>query len=429
MAEGKIGIVIVNYNGANYQNDALRSIYASSYTNFEVIIVDSASKDDSVELARKEYPQIHFLLQSENVGVAKGNNIGIRYAMDVLDVEYVLLINNDIELDKNTLQRLMEKADETTITVPKIYYYEPHDMLWYAGGEMYWNRGESGHIGNFETDKGQYDEEKIVGYSPTCCMLLHRNVFEKIGYIDETVFMYFDDTDLCVRLNENGYKILYVPSAFMWHKVSSSGGGMDSKVYVYYNFRNKFYFMNKYERKLSICRNLYYIIHQKKFCQIGHKSYILKPIFLSGTKYISIGDQSGIWHHARIEVLDKWNGISYDPKLEIGNHVMIGQDFHVACADSIKIEDNVLISAGVFITDLDHVTADKTKPVLEQGICTKPVQIGEGTFIGKDCMILSGVKIGKHCVIGANTVVTKDIPDYATAVGSPARVIKTAQER
>mgnify|MGYP000843795734 CR=1 FL=1 len=69
---------------------------------------------------------------------------------------------------------------------------------------------------------------------------------------------------------------------------------------------DKFLNMNKYERKLSICRNLYYIIHQKKFCQIGHKSYILKPIFLSGTKYISIGDQSGIWHHARIEVLDKW---------------------------------------------------------------------------------------------------------------------------
>lgn len=191
----------------------------------------------------------------------------------------------------------------------------------------------------------------------------------------------------------------------------------------------KFLNMNKYERKLSICRNLYYIIHQKQFCQIGHKSYILKPIFLSGTKYISIGDQSGIWHHARIEVLDEWNGVPYEPKLEIGNHVMIGQDFHVACADSIKIEDNVLISAGVFITDLDHMTADKTKPVLEQGICTKPVQIGEGTFIGKDCMILSGVTIGKHCVIGANAVVTKDIPDYATAVGSPARVIKTAQER
>ena len=92
MAEGKMGIVIVNYNGANYQNDALRSIYASSYTNFEVIIVDSASKDNSVELARKEYPQIHFLLQSENVGVAKGNNIGIRYALDVLGVDYVLLI-------------------------------------------------------------------------------------------------------------------------------------------------------------------------------------------------------------------------------------------------------------------------------------------------------------------------------------------------
>lgn len=192
---------------------------------------------------------------------------------------------------------------------------------------------------------------------------------------------------------------------------------------------SKFLNMNKYERKLSICRNLFYIIHRKQFCRIGHKSYILKPIFLSGTRYISIGDQSGIWHHARIEVLDEWNGVPYEPKLEIGNRVMIGQDFHVACADSIKIEDNVLISAGVFITDLNHMTADKTKSVLEQGICTKPVQIGEGTFIGKDCMILSGVTIGKHCVIGANTVVTKDIPDYATAVGSPARVIKTAQEQ
>lgn len=185
--------------------------------------------------------------------------------------------------------------------------------------------------------------------------------------------------------------------------------------------------MNKYEKKLSICRNLYSYIYKRKFCAIGRKSYILNPIFLSGLKYASMGYGTGIWNHARIEVIDEWNGELFSPKLIVGNNVNIGQNFHLACAESIIIQDDVLISSGVFITDLDHITADKTKAVLEQGICTKPVQIGEGTFIGKGCMILSGVTIGKHCVIGANTVVTKDIPDYATAVGSPARVIKTAQ--
>ena len=279
MFNGKIGIVIVNYNGANYQIDALRTIYASSYQNFEVIIVDSASKDNSIELAKNEYPQIHYLLQNENVGVAKGNNIGIRYAIDELDAEYVLLINNDIELDKFTLERLIEKADATTITVPKIYYYEPKDMLWFAGGNMYWSKGESGHIGNFETDHGQYDEERIIEYSPTCCMLIHRNVFGKIGYIDETVFMYFDDTDLCVRMNDAGFSIKYVPSAFMWHKVSSSGGGMDSKVYVYYNFRNKFYFMNKYRNRLVF--PAYLFTYSKLLAK-----FILSPIYKKNDRYI-----------------------------------------------------------------------------------------------------------------------------------------------
>ncbi len=92
--------------------------------------------------------------------------------------------------------------------------------------------------------------------------------------------MYFDDTDLCVRLNENGYKILYVPSAFMWHKVSSSGGGMDSKVYVYYNFRNKFYFMNKYKERLQFPARIFYL-YKKLLAK-----FILSPVYKKNDKYI-----------------------------------------------------------------------------------------------------------------------------------------------
>lgn len=277
--DGSIGIVIVNYNGEKYQNDALKTIYESDYKNFEMIIVDSASKDNSIELAKEKYPDIHYLLQDENVGVAKGNNIGMRFAIEELHTDYVLLLNNDIELDKHLLGTLIKAADESTITVPKIYYYEPHDMVWFAGGEMLWNRGEARHTGNFVTDKGQFDGEKIIGYAPTCCMLIHRSVIEKIGYEDETLFMYFDDTDLCVRINDAGFKIKYVPSAIMWHKVSSSGGGMDSKVYVYYNFRNKFYFMEKYKDRLQFPAKLF------TYTKLAAK-FLLSPVYKKNDKYI-----------------------------------------------------------------------------------------------------------------------------------------------
>ena len=277
--EGSIGIVIVNYNGERYQNDALRTIYESEYKNFEIVIVDSASRDNSIALAKEKYPDIHYLLQDENVGVAKGNNIGMKYAIEELGTDYVLLLNNDIELDSKLLGELVSSADEATITVPKIYYFEPNDMIWFAGGEMFWNRGESRHAGNFETDRGQFNEEKIIGYAPTCCMLIHRSVIEKIGYEDETLFMYFDDTDLCVRINDAGFKIKYVPSAVMWHKVSSSGGGMDSKVYVYYNFRNKFYFMDKYKDRLQFPARLF------TYAKLGAK-FLLSPVYKKNDRYI-----------------------------------------------------------------------------------------------------------------------------------------------
>lgn len=279
MLDGKIGIVIVNYNGEKYQNDALETIYGSSFSDLEVVIVDSGSTDQSIQMAKEKYPQVHYLLQKENVGVAKGNNIGIRYAIDVLGAEYILLLNNDIELAEDTIQLLWENASPETITVPKIYYYEPHDMLWFAGGAMVWNKGESEHWGNFETDCGKYDEQKEITYSPTCCMLIHKSVFERVGLIDETVFMYFDDTDFCARVNSAGIKILYVPKSIMWHKVSSAGGGSDSKIQVYYMTRNKLYYMHKHKDELVFPARLF---TYTKFII----KFLISPIYKKNDRYI-----------------------------------------------------------------------------------------------------------------------------------------------
>lgn len=252
----KVGIVIVNYNGAAYQNEAFKSLYESSFKDFIVVVVDSASQDNSIDLLEREYPQTIILRQNENVGVAKGNNIGIEYCLS-MNTEYILLMNNDVEMNNQMLALLVSKASEEVITVPKLYYYSPHNMIWYAGGYFDWKRGRAPHIGMGEVDKGEYDEEKFVEYSPTTCMLIHSSIFKKIGMIEEDFFMYYDDTDWCVRLMDAGIKILYVPSAVMWHKVSSSTGGGASKIKLYYMHRNQLYFIDKHKDHITLRTRIY----------------------------------------------------------------------------------------------------------------------------------------------------------------------------
>lgn len=274
----KVGIVIVNYNGAAYQNACIDSIYKMNNTDFEIIVVDSGSKDNSIELLEKEFPNVHVLKQNENVGVAKGNNIGIDFSLG-LQTEYTLLMNNDVEVDEMLLDNLLSVAEDDAVVVPKIYYYEPNDLLWFAGGDFIFNKGLTIHYGKKELDKGQYDDLKTIKYAPTCCMLIKNSIFSKVGKMDEKYFMYYDDTDFCLRLMENDIKIIYQPKAIMWHKVSSSTGGEDSPLSVYYNTRNRFYFVNKHSKMMPIRVKIYSMIS-------NIVQYIIYPIRCKNDKYI-----------------------------------------------------------------------------------------------------------------------------------------------
>lgn len=246
-----VGIVIVNYNGEAYQNECIKSLYQMKYSNFKIIVVDSGSTDNSLIILKEQFPEVIVLEQFDNVGVAKGNNIGINYSIK-LGMKYTLLLNNDTEVDSLLLSKLVENATPRTVTVPKIYYYDPSDLLWYAGGELDWRKITGTHEG-YRQKEIAYGSEKsrLVTYSPTCCMLIDNSIFLKTGLMDENYFMYYDDTDFCVRLNENGINILYISDAKIWHKVSSSTGGEGSRLLVYYSNRNCFYYTNKYRNKIS----------------------------------------------------------------------------------------------------------------------------------------------------------------------------------
>lgn len=162
-----------------------------------------------------------------------------------------------------------------------------------------------------------------------------------------------------------------------------------------------------------------------KFKKFGRNSYIMKPYMLTNARYIEIDDQVIIRGYSRIEAIKSDNFEEQAHLIRIGKGTKIEQFFHVGACDLVDIGDNVLIASRVFITDHNHCFYDINVPIKHQGFQSGgKVVIEKNAWIGEGCVILPGVTIGRNSVIGANAVVTKDIPPYSVAVGAPAKVIK-----
>jgi acetyltransferase-like isoleucine patch superfamily enzyme len=176
--------------------------------------------------------------------------------------------------------------------------------------------------------------------------------------------------------------------------------------------------------KLRRISNKFLILLRYPFMygRIGKNSIIKGSFRIDGIRHISISDdcffQSGLWLYCG----DSKNVVT---KLRIKNGAIFGYNNHIVAISNVIIEENVLTANNVFITDGTHEFSNRDVPIKNQGI--KPIKdviIGSGSWIGENACII-GASIGKNCVIGANSVVTRDIPDYSVAVGSPARVVKT----
>lgn len=157
------------------------------------------------------------------------------------------------------------------------------------------------------------------------------------------------------------------------------------------------------------------------FNKIGSKSCVCKPLQIDYANTISIGREVFIGHYSWLMgSADNNNGKG----LEIGDKTIIGHFAHIVANREVVIEDNVLLADRVFISDCSHNYENSSLPVQIQGIrFIKPVRIGEGSWVGENVCIC-GANVGKHCIVGANSVVTRDIPNYSVAVGCPAKVIK-----
>ena len=176
--------------------------------------------------------------------------------------------------------------------------------------------------------------------------------------------------------------------------------------------------LTKWNKLIYLIKTQYLYAH--KFNKIGKRTIIFDPLQLDNCNSITIGDNTLIAHKAWL----MGNAEKKEPTLVIGNGVRIGHFAHIVGLNAVTIENDVLLADKVYIADSGHCYEDITKPILYQPVKElKPVCIGEGAWIGENVCIY-GASVGKNSVVGANSVVTKDIPDYCVAAGSPAKIIK-----
>jgi len=235
MSEPLVSVVIPNFNGKKYLKTCLSSIQKATYKNIEIIVVDNASNDGSVEFLRTNYPQVRVFAKTVNLGFAEGCNEGMRNAKG----EYIALLNNDTEVDSKWLEELVQVAESNPqigVCASKIVMFHNRKILNSAGGEF--DIYGFGHDrGLYEIDKGQYSRLEEVFFASGGAMLIRKRTLNNVGFFDSRYFMYGEDLDFCWRTRLQGYKVMYVPSAVVYHKY---GGTMEAinVQRLYLNSRN-----------------------------------------------------------------------------------------------------------------------------------------------------------------------------------------------
>ncbi|MCP4123758.1 MAG: glycosyltransferase family 2 protein [Bacteroidetes bacterium] len=265
----KIGIVTVTFNSGPVLRPFLDCLLRQTYSNYILYAIDNVSTDDSVAIVRQyNDDRIRLIENSVNSGVAGGNNQGIFEAFKD-NCDLILLINNDVEFEDTCFEKLVAAIDDTgySMIAPKMMYYFDKSLIWYAGSNFIPRLGNVAHHDGLRAkDEGQFDTPKEVEYSPTCCILFRKEVFEDIGFADEQYFAYFDDTDLLLRAHKDGrHKMWYYPNMEFYHKIGQSSqskkGGISKfkfgDFHIKLTTRNHVYFLRK-QRTVIAWLNVFY---------------------------------------------------------------------------------------------------------------------------------------------------------------------------
>ena len=249
MADIKVAIVILNWNGRQFLERFLPMLVKFNPSFAEIIIADNASKDDSVVFVRQKYPALRIIQNNKNGGFAKGYND----ALSQVDAEYYVLLNSDIEVTDHWIEPVIELMDsDQTIAAcqPKILSYLDPKKYEYAGAaggfiDKYGYPFCRGRIfEHLEPELGQYDDTAEIFWATGACMFVRASVYKEVGGLDQDFFAHMEEIDFCWRVKNEGYKVMFCPGSKVYHV----GGGTlpkGSSRKTFLNFRNNLILLYK----------------------------------------------------------------------------------------------------------------------------------------------------------------------------------------
>lgn len=245
----KVSIVILNWNGRKYLEQFLPSVLSTSYDNYEVIVADNGSTDDSVVFLATSYPAMKVIRFSENYGFAKGYN----EALKQVETDYYILLNSDVEVEPGWLQpmiQLLETDPAIAACQPKILSYKNKNRFEYAGAAGGWLDAygypfAKGRVFDItEEDTGQYDQSEPIFWASGAALFIRPSIFHAQKGFDEYFFAHQEEIDLCWRIQLAGHAIYSCPASVVYHV----GGGTlprGNSLKTYLNFRNNRIMLSK----------------------------------------------------------------------------------------------------------------------------------------------------------------------------------------
>lgn len=264
----KLALITVVYNNYQILDDFFQSLEKQNNKNFHLFIADLSTKQQKI----KETSFPITVIFGKNKGYGYGINLGLKKAIE-LGLDQFCVLNNDIFFEKDFIDNcfLSLKNHPGSLIGGKIYYapgYEYHKqkyqkkdlgrVVWYAGGSVDWQSVITPHIGVDQVDNGQFDKEKKIDFVTGCLMVLDKKVIDKVGFFDESYFLYYEDADLSLRAKRNNVPLIYDPTIVIWHKNAQSTEGAGSSIHQKFQKKNRLKFGLKYapiKTKLHLIKN------------------------------------------------------------------------------------------------------------------------------------------------------------------------------
>lgn len=233
----KVSILVLNYNGVGFLDDCLNSLKRLDYPDYEVILIDNASSDDSVEYAASNFPWVNVVKHEKNYGLCDGYNRSLGYAGG----EYLAFLNNDTRVDRNWLTELVKAAQEQQADIcgSTMLSFDNPERIASLGGRIT-PIGTGYDIGlNTRDDRRANEAPAVVGAVGSGAMLIEKSVFQALGGFDPDYFACVEDLDLCWRAWLRGYKVIRVPTAIVYHKVGGSWGSRGASQRILFGQKNR----------------------------------------------------------------------------------------------------------------------------------------------------------------------------------------------